>query len=73
MTKYWYYAGDYYYPQGGIDNLKGVFNTLGEAQAKRDEDIKIKSQRLNSYYDWWRIIEVADSVPRRHSSGEFSS
>lgn len=63
MKRYLLFAGDQYYPRGGMYDLRGDFDTLEEAVevASRGEPMIAESG-----YDWWHVVdsEIMDVVAR---------
>ena len=53
--KFWLFAGDYYYPQGGMDDLKGDFDSLQEAIDAGNE-----RQGDHRKYDWGHVLNIED-------------
>lgn len=57
IDRYYLFAGDTYYPGGGIGDLRGSFCNRGEA---------VKAAE-NGDYDWWHVLDretmevIADS------------
>lgn len=62
--QYLLFAGDHYYPSGGVNDLQGSFNSLDEAIAE------VKRQRPysdgsgsdaweNTDHHWWQIVDRA--------------
>ena len=42
---YWLFAGDHYYPCGGVGDYQGSFMSLADAVAKGDKR------------DWWHVTD----------------
>lgn len=57
--KYLLFAGWNYYPRGGFKDLKGIFDTLEEAQKGRDEYYKSEGCKVGSddSYCWYHIVD----------------
>lgn len=51
MTKYYLFAGDNYYPMGGLDDLANVYESL--KQARKD----------GQTYDWYHVVTMDGSKP----------
>lgn len=50
--KHLLFAGDHYYPCGGMDDLKGSFNTIDEAV------VEIKRNKWDDVnYHWYQIVD----------------
>ena len=56
--RYILFAGSDYYPSGGVDDLVGGFETLGEAMAAGKKLIDDKVKVNNDYVDWWNVLET---------------
>lgn len=57
----WVFAGDVYYAQGGLQNLKGRFDTLEEAE-----------RIIADYADqsrWYQIVDVRNCTLLRQNQG----
>lgn len=52
-SKFFLFSGENYYPFGGADDLKGVYDTLEEA---KKAFLKIK------YYDWAHIMDIEGEI-----------
>ena len=50
------FAYDNYYPQGGGNDIKGVFNTLDEAKSRMRIDNGYKQVLVNN--EWWTYDKV---------------
>jgi hypothetical protein len=58
VKPYLLFAGDNYYPSGGLDDLRGDFDTLEEA--KLAALLTAGPDRANRWRDrWWSIVEHA--------------
>ena len=56
MKRYALFAGDHYYPSGGIGDLVGSFETIEEAKAKgRDA---LSEFNINDYNDWFHVVDL---------------
>lgn len=44
------FAGDFYYPSGGVDDLIGIYPDLDSA----------KRVIMNGHWEWWHIFSVTD-------------
>jgi hypothetical protein len=56
---YFLFAGETYYPRGGMSDLVGTFPTREAARAAAESPVVDK----NGYaprYDWWDIVMVVD-------------
>lgn len=56
---YFLFAGDTFYPAGGMDDLVGTFATLEEARAAVAEP-GVDEDGFQIRYDWWQIATVRD-------------
>jgi len=45
--RYWLFAGDYYYPSGGISDLIG----------RSDDQDELLKQAREAKHDWWHIVD----------------
>lgn len=45
------FNGYRFYPEGGIEDLEGIYDTLGEAVNRALEDDE---------YDWWHIYSITE-------------
>lgn len=62
------FAGDIYYPSGGMDDLIGRYPTqkaaeeaarIGRAAERQRIDPRIKSHPPYAYeYDWWQVVDL---------------
>ena len=50
MKRYLLFAGDVYYPLGGMNDLFGDFDSMDEAVAKM--------QATNDDHDWWHVYDT---------------
>jgi len=53
--RYWLFAGDCYYPQGGMDDFKGDFDTISEAK-----NFYVSGYEKN-LHDWGHILDTETS------------
>jgi hypothetical protein len=56
--KYALFAGDNYYPCGGMSDFISKFATIEEAKR---EALRAHPHRDNSgtwFFDWWQIVEI---------------
>ena len=51
MKRYFLFAGDHYYPGGGMEDFEGDFDTFGEAKAKGEKPD----------YDWWHVWDTHEN------------
>ena len=71
MKRFWLFAGDHYYPSGGIQDFIGDFDDLEDARAK------VRHHRENSTwgldpdftYDWYHIVDM-DTRKKIEQDGE---
>lgn len=54
MKRYLLFGIVGYYPQGGWDDLLGMYDTLDEAKAAIEED---KEKGLYQSCDWYQIVD----------------
>lgn len=47
MKRYWLFAGDNYYPAGGMSDLVGMFDTLTDC-----------IENFPKRHDWWHIFDT---------------
>jgi len=47
-TIYFLFAGDYYYPDGGMRDLRGTFDSIDAAMARA------------ARFNWWHIATIVD-------------
>ncbi len=60
MTRWLVFAGESFYPAGGLNDYCGAFDT--EEDARRFIAEKIER---NPWLDWWQLVEVQeDGLPR---------
>lgn len=57
--KYLLFAGDDYYPSGGMVDYIGSFDTIAEAAAKGRERETLSNGFVCSAPDWYQIVEHA--------------
>lgn len=67
MNTYLLFAGDYYYPLGGTNDLKYTFDTLEEVEVfirdnVVDGHLKIVTEGYVRDYDWWHVYSVKHGV-----------
>ena len=55
MKRYIVFAGDTYYPCGGIEDYVGAFDSLEEAKDKASHDVP-----YHGVPDWAQVAEVTD-------------
>jgi hypothetical protein len=53
MKKYLLFAGENYYPKGGMNDFKGSFDTVEESE---NEYYTNEVQRYNSW-EWYQIVD----------------
>jgi len=46
MKRYMLFAGDHYYPSGGMNDFKGTFDTVLEAVMRIGDN------------DWWHVYDI---------------
>lgn len=63
----WVFAGPYYYASGGLQNLRGRYDTLEQAIAGLIE-LNAKA-RGDDEWDWYQIVDVRTCELVRHKSG----
>jgi hypothetical protein len=51
--RYALFAGDNYYPCGGLRDLKGRFETLEDARVYVTTHLS-----YGEFYDWWHIVDT---------------
>jgi hypothetical protein len=56
---YFLFAGENYYPTGGMDDLVGTFATIEDAR-KAAEYPTVAGHRYVPRYDWYHIATVID-------------
>lgn len=56
---YFLFAGETYYPRGGMDDLVGVFPTIEEA-VQRGENPEPDYDGYRPTYDWYHIATMVD-------------
>jgi hypothetical protein len=56
---YFLFAGETYYPRGGMDDLVGVFPTV-EAAVQRGENPEPEEDGYRPTYDWYHIATMVD-------------
>ncbi len=54
MKRYLLFAGDDYYPQGGINDLVDFFDTVELAKEKAERIVEINN------YDWYHIYDIVE-------------
>jgi hypothetical protein len=69
MNRYAIFGGDYYYPNGGWDDLREDFETVEQAQTYVREELVTVIWGGDMRDQWWHIIDlntglkVAESLP----------
>ena len=62
MKEFLLFAGDEYYPSGGMLDLKGMFDSREEAQAYVDcregDDAPVGCYQ----FDWYHIVRLSDMI-----------
>ena len=59
MKRYLLFAGDTYYPRGGMRDLKGDFEYLTEAKLAAAEGESMIGNE-GSGYDWWHVFDTQE-------------
>jgi hypothetical protein len=54
---YFLFAGDNYYPVGGMEDLVGTFSTIDEARVEAEAGETIYAEYVRKY-DWWHIATI---------------
>lgn len=62
MKRYLLFAGDHYYPSGGIEDYMGDYDTVEEAEiAGSNKYPKTLYHPLGKFqYDWWQVVDSTD-------------
>lgn len=60
IDRYWIFAGENYYPSGGIEDWKDSYEELEEAKTGLKNIMENPDQRYNicSRYDWGYIVDM---------------
>lgn len=59
---YWLFAGSYYYPCGGMNDLQDKYTTLEEAIIGRDKIWSLNNDDYKYDMDWYQIVNVLTGV-----------
>lgn len=52
-NKYALFAGDNYYPSGGVGDFIDFFETIEQAKER------VSLQPKNREFDWWHVLDVS--------------
>ena len=62
MKRYLLFAGEAYYPNGGIEDFIGAFDTVQEAEVEAQfrypSNLYYTAGRPK--YDWWQVVDRED-------------
>ena len=53
MKQYLLFAGSFYYPRGGINDLIGDFDSIGDAEKRVKKEESIGGAK----FDWWHVVD----------------
>ena len=56
--RYAVFAGDDYYPSGGMRDLKGRFSTIEEAHEEATRAEAAYGGGTRPVHDWWHIVDL---------------
>jgi hypothetical protein len=66
LKRYLLFAGEEYYPKGGMDDFSGSFDTANEAHERINQLIR------NEKIEWWHIMDLSTGAII-HDNGNTSS
>lgn len=60
MKRYWVFAGDNHYPNGGMEDYMGSFESkkAAEAWVRANPKFKCNYSGRNEDMDWWHILDM---------------
>ncbi len=62
MGRYCLFAGDNYYPQGGIHDMEMTGNDLDKVISYYNQNVKMTRgfRTVSGYYDWGHVVDTLD-------------